>query len=149
MENNNQNTIEKLNHLIAIAEDGKEGYENAAEDVKNDMMKSSFLTFAQERAFYAMQLRQIVQELNGDAEDKGGGSVGSMHRVWMDLKGIFTGGDPDAIINACITGEDAAVKEYQLVLEDNAIVEIYKPGIREQLNGIQHALSFIKSQVKS
>jgi len=148
MENRNQNTTEKINNLIDIAEDGKEGYENAAKDVKDSNMKSSFLLFAQERSTYSSQLREIVNQLQGEAEEHGGDSAGSMHRVWMDLKSIFTGGDTDAIINACITGEEAAVKEYNLVLNDASISESYKPLIMAQLNGIEQALASIKSQVQ-
>jgi uncharacterized protein (TIGR02284 family) len=147
MENSNQNIIEKLNHLIAIAEDGKEGYENAAKDVEDSAIKSSFLLFSEERSHYATQLREIVHELNGKAEDNGGGSVGSLHRIWMDLKSTFTSGDKDAIINACITGEDAAVKEYKLVLNDSTIPESCKPLIEEQLNGIEKALANITSHI--
>jgi len=147
MENNNHSTNEKLNRLIDIAEDGKEGYENAAEDVKDDAVKNSFLLFAKERSVYASQLREIVHQLNGEAEDNGGDTKGSMHRVWMDVKAIFTSGDTEAIVNACITGEEAAVKEYKLVLDDSSIPESIKPLIGEQLSGIEQALTSIRSHV--
>jgi len=149
MENNNRNTTEKLNHLIAIAEDGKEGYENAAKDVKDAGIKSSFLLFAQDRSDYASQLREIVHQLKGKAEDNGGDTKGSLHRVWMDVKSAFTSGDTDAIINACITGEEAAIKEYKLVLDDSLIPESCKPVIGEQLSGIEQALASIRSHVQS
>jgi len=147
MENNNEYVVDKINHLINIAEDGKEGYENAAEEIKDSGVKGSFLLFAQDRLVYASQLREIVGQLHGEAEDKGGGSVGSLHRVWMDIKSTFTGGDADAIINTCITGEEAAIKEYKLVLDDDEIPESCKPLIGKQLNGIEQALASIKSHV--
>lgn len=147
MENNNQNTTEKLNRLIDIAEDGKEGYENAAKDVTDAETKSSFLLYSKERSVYASQLRETVHQLQGEPQDNGGDSKGSLHRVWMDLKATFTGGDTEAIINACITGEEAAVNEYKSVLNDPLIPESHKPLIREQLNGIEHALTSIRSQV--
>jgi uncharacterized protein (TIGR02284 family) len=147
MENSKQNTTEKINHLITIAEDGKEGYENAAKDVKDAAIKSSFLLYANDRSVYASQLREVVHQLNGEAEDNGGDMKGKMHRVWMDVKSAFTSGDVDAIINACITGEEAAVKEYKLVLNDSLIPESCKPLIGEQLNGIEQALTNIKSKI--
>jgi len=147
MESSNQNTAEKLNDLITIAEDGKEGYENAAKNLKDAAIKSSFLLYAHDRSVYASQLREIVHQLHGEAENNGGDIKGSMHRVWIDVKSAFTGGDVDAIINACITGEEAAVKEYKLVLNDTLIPESCKPLIKEQLNGIEQALSSIKSHV--
>lgn len=147
MENHNQNTIDKLNHLISIAEDGKEGYENAAKDIKDNDFKSSFSVFAKERSMYASDLRHLVHQFNAESEDDGGGPVGTLHRVWMDLKSVLTSGDTDAIINACITGEEAAVKEYTLVLEDASVNESCKPTLREQLQGIEQALANIKSHV--
>jgi uncharacterized protein (TIGR02284 family) len=147
MESSIQNTAEKLNDLITIAEDGKEGYENAAKNLKDAAIKSSFLLYAHDRSVYASQLREVVHQLNGEVEDNGGDIKGSMHRVWIDIKSAFTGGDVDAIINACITGEEAAVKEYKLVLNDSLIPESCKPLIKEQLNGIEQALSSIKSHV--
>jgi len=148
MENNNKNTNEKLNRLIDIAEDGKEGYENAAAAVKDAGVKSSFLIFAQERSVYASQLREIVHQLKGEAEDNGGDTKGSLHRVWMNLKTIFTSGDTGAIINACITGEEAAIKEYKSVLNDALTPESIKPLVGEQLGGIEKALLNITAQIK-
>jgi len=147
MEITAQNTTEKLNHLIAIAEDGKEGYENAAEEVKDPVLKNSFLLFSQERSVYASELREMVHQLNGEAEDTGGDSIGSLHRTWMDVKSIFTSGGTESIVNVCITGEEAAVKEYKLALNDPLVPESCKPIIGKQLNGIEKALTSIKSHV--
>jgi len=144
---NNKNTNEKLNNLIDIAEDGKEGYENAAKNVKDPAMKSSFLLFSQERSVYASQLREVVHQLNGEAEEEGGDSKGTLHRVWIDLKSIFTSGDTDAISNACITGEEAAIKEYKLVIDDVEIPESCKPLLKAQLRGVEQALSSIRVHV--
>ncbi len=147
MENYNQETNDKLNRLIDIAEDGKKGYENAAEEVENTALKNSFLLFAEERSNYASQLREIVNQLQGDAEGHGGDTTGSLHRVWIGLKAAFTSVD-DSIINACITGEEAAIKEYKLVLNDPLVNESCKPLIGGHLNGIERALLTIKSRIQ-
>jgi len=147
MENKNEETIEKLNVLIDIAEDGKEGYENAAKNVKDAATESSFLLFAKERSVYASQLREIVLQLKGEATEKGGDTKGTLHRVWINLKSIFTSGDTEAITNACITGEEAAIKEYKLVLNDSLVPESCKPIIGEQLAGIERALASIQLHV--
>ena len=151
MDNNNNNdyTVDKLNHLIAIAEDGKEGYENAAKDIDSEVMKHSFTLLSQDRAQYATQLRKQVYQLTGEAENNGGGAVGAIHRVWMDIKSAFTGGGTDAIINTCITGEEAAVKDYTEVLNDLKVHENHKVIIAEQLHGIQQALLNLKSYVNA
>jgi uncharacterized protein (TIGR02284 family) len=147
MESINQKTNEKLNVLINIAEDGKIGYENAAEEVKDATLKSYFLLFAKERSTYASQLRKMVNEQQGEADGSGGDTKGWLHRAWIGIKGAFTSSD-DSIINACITGEEAAIKEYNTVLDDSSILESCKPLLRGQLKGIEDALLSIKSQVE-
>ena len=48
----NEKAVERLNHLIAIANDGKYGYENAAEDIKDITLKQMFRQYSLERARY-------------------------------------------------------------------------------------------------
>ena len=145
MEIKNQEVIEKLNHLIAIAEDGKKGYKNAAEDVDDPKMKALFTRFSDERASYVEQLQ--VQEITlGGSVAEGGGPIGALHRVWMDMKSIFTSGDKDAIIKACITGEEAAVASYEEALKQDYISGKLREIVTEQLAGIKNALHTIQSQ---
>jgi len=144
MDNKNKEIINKLNHLIAIAEDGRLGYENAAKDVDDGEMKMLFSKFSSERAGYIAELRAQVKSLGGDAEDDGG-PLGAMHRVWIDLKSAFTSGDRNAIINACTTGEEAAISAYEGALKEDYIIGQTRTIIGEQLNGIKAALNSIKS----
>ena len=148
MENNNQYAIDKLNHLISICEDGKMGYENAAEDIKDSEVQNLFMKISKERASYAMQLRNKIFELGGNSEATGtGGALGSMHRLWIDMKASFTSGDKDSVIKACITGEEAAVKEYTTAIADDKLSVIFKQLLTEQLHGIESALASIKLHV--
>ena len=148
MTTNNQNIVDRLNKLIAVAEDGKQGYENASEEIKDTVILNSFMLFAKDRALYANQLRKLVYELNGESEYSSGDTAGLLHRVWMDLKSVFTNGDAESIIKACITGEEAAVKEYKEALEDLSLQEVHTKLIAEQLQGIQQTLAHIKSHIQ-
>lgn len=143
----NNYIVERLNHLINIAEDGAEGYKNAAQDVDNEAIKNSFLVYSKDRSLYASELRQLIFQLNGEAEDGEGGTLGTLHRVWMDVKAVLTSGDSAAVINACITGEEAAIKEYKQVLDDVMVPESYKKLLAEQLHGIEQSLVSIRSKV--
>lgn len=144
MSNINEKAIDKLNHLISIANDGKYGYENAAEDVKDATMKQMFRQYSLERAGYAEDLKREVAKLGG-SPDKGGGPLGALHRTWMDIKSTITSGDREAILNTCITGEEAAVKAYTEAVNDNDIAGNLKQLISRQLSGIQFALNSIRS----
>ena len=144
MSNTNQKAIDKLNHLVSIANDGRYGYENAAEDVQDVILKQMFRQYAVERERYADDLKKEVAKLGG-SPDKGGGPLGALHRTWMDIKSTLTSGNREAILKACITGEEAAVNAYEDALKDENISGSAKQAVSEQLSGIQFALNSIRS----
>ena len=137
-------TIKTLEGLISILEDGKLGYTNAAEHVENPAMKSDFLEYARERSLFIVELQNQINKLGKSTDTSGGGPLGALHRTWIDIKSAFTGGDTEAIINACITGEEAAVEKYKMALEDNHLEHDQIYIVSKQLNSIQNTLSQIK-----
>ncbi len=139
-----EKAIERLNHLIAIANDGKYGYENAAKDVKDITLQQMFRQYSLERNRYADEMKSEVAKLGG-SPDKGGGPLGALHRTWMDVKSTMTSGDREAILKTCITGEEAAVKAYNEALNNEHITGHLKQVINDQLSGIQFALNSIRS----
>ena len=145
METQGQSLTGKLNHLIAIAEDGKFGYESAAKDVKDETLKSLFLRFSAERDEYLTQLQDKVRDLDTDTGK--GGPAGAIHRAWIDLKAVLMSGDKNAIINACITGEDHAIMEYNKVIEMIKSDSPLKQILVSQRSGIEAALSSIKKHL--
>ena len=142
MESIQETVIEQLNHLITMAEDGKAGYETAAKDVEEVELKNLFLNLAQERALYTRQLQLQVNMLNGNAENSGG-PVGAIHRLWMDVKSTFMS-DKETILNACITGEEAAIGAYKSVLTNTTLSESVRQLLTEQIWGIERAWTDIK-----
>ncbi|MDB5224295.1 MAG: hypothetical protein JWN83_2962 [Chitinophagaceae bacterium] len=140
----NQKAIERLNHLIAIANDGKYGYENAAQDINDVTLQQMFRQYSLERVRYVEELKREVSK-SGGSPDKGGGPLGALHRTWMDIKSTITSGDREAILKTCITGEEAAIKAYTEAMEDENITGNTKPIISHQLSGIQFALNSIRS----
>lgn len=137
-------TIKTLEGLISILEDGKLGYTNAAEHVENPAMKTDFLEYARERALFIVELQNQINKLGKWTDTSGGGPLGALHRTWIDIKSAFTGGDTEAIINACITGEEAAIEKYKMALEENHLEHDQVYIVSKQLNSIQNTLSQIK-----
>ncbi len=136
--------VKTLEGLISILEDGKLGYTNAAEHVENPAMKTDFLEYARERALFIVELQDEINKLGKSTETSGGGPLGALHRAWIDIKSSFTGGDTEAIINACITGEEAAIEKYKMALEENHLEYNQVSVVSKQLNSIQNTLSQIK-----
>jgi uncharacterized protein (TIGR02284 family) len=137
-------TVKTLEGLISILEDGKLGYTNAAEHVENLAIKADFLEYARERALFIVELQNEINKLGKSTDTSGGGPLGALHRTWIDIKSSFTGGDTEAIINACITGEEAAIEKYKKALEDNELEHSQVFIVSKQLNSIQNTLSQIK-----
>ncbi|MBB4800115.1 uncharacterized protein (TIGR02284 family) [Flavobacterium nitrogenifigens] len=139
--------VKTLEGLISILEDGKLGYTNAAEHVENPAMKTDFLEYARERALFIVELQDEINKLGKSTDTSGGGPLGALHRTWIDIKSSFTGGDTEAIINACITGEEAAIEKYKKALEENELEHSQVYVVSKQLNSIQNTLSQIKKRV--
>ena len=125
----NKKIIENLTHLLAIANDGKEGYKNAAENADAAELKALFTTYSIQRAEFEMELKSTIRQHGGDADNEKGGPLGTLHRTWIDIKTVFTTNDNHAVIDAVITGEKAAVEAYDKVLSD----ENMGYGLRQML----------------
>jgi len=136
--------VSTLNGLISILEDGKLGYTNAAEHVENHAIKAEFLDYARERALFIVELQDEINRLGKSTDTSGGGPLGALHRTWIDIKSSFTGGDTEAIINACVTGEEAAIEKYKMALEKNELDGSQIAIVSKQLNSIQSTLDRIK-----
>lgn len=133
---------EILKHLIKITEDGISGYKTASSDSEDATLKQVFLQYSGERAFYSEELKKELEKL-GDDPGNGGDLAGALHRTWIDIKSTITPGDRVMILNACITGEEFALKEYDDAL--SKITEKYLHKLIESQNhGIQKALDNLK-----
>lgn len=104
-----------LNGLIEICRDGNLGYQEAAESIESAQIKSYFLEQSRMRAQFLGELQQEVHKLGGEP-DNTGSTAAAIHRAWIDVKAALGGGD-GAIVAACETGEDFAVKEYEGALQ--------------------------------
>ncbi len=144
--NINKRLVKTLNHLISIANDGKTGYKTAAEDVEDIPLKHLFIKYSAEREVYAEELKSIFAGFDTISYEEGG-PLGALHRTWIDLKSTLTSGDRDAILKACVTGDEAAVKAYREALDDELINENIRQIVTTQLSGIEAALNSVRSQI--
>jgi uncharacterized protein (TIGR02284 family) len=144
-----EETVSTLNGLISILEDGKLGYTNAAEHVENLNIKADFIEYARERALFIVEIQDEINKLGKSTDTSGGGPLGTLHRTWIDIKSSFTGGDTEAIINACVIGEEAAIEKYKKALEENHLEYSQVAIVSRQLDNIVNTLSQIKMKKSS
>ena len=120
--------ISTLNSLIETCRDGEQGFRQAAENLRDPVVKSLFSEIASERGHFAEELKHEVERLGG-RPDEGGSASGALHRGWMDVKGAVTGKDDKSIISEAERGEDVAVKTYL-----NALKEPLPAGVESVVN---------------
>jgi uncharacterized protein (TIGR02284 family) len=115
---NREELIDCLNDLIETCRDGENGFQAAADHVKDSELKRIFTQCSEQRARFASELQSEVRQLGGMPAKTGTVSA-AFHRGWMNIKSIVTGGNDEAIIAECERGEDAAIENYQRVLKQN------------------------------
>jgi uncharacterized protein (TIGR02284 family) len=140
----NQDEIRsKVNHLLEVCNERKTGYQKAAENVKDPSLSSLFNDFARQSQDFANELVQF-SNIN-DPEEVGTRTVSDLFRAWMDLKSALMNKDSDAMISACVRGEERTIDNYEDCLKDELPLEL-KEKIEKQLAQIKVAYREIKSK---
>lgn len=137
--------VDGLKHLLHIANDGKEGYKTAAEDADSAELKALFTTYSIQRSEFEMELKSLLRQLGADSDNESGGPLGAIHRVWMDIKTAVTGNDNHAILDACITGEKAAIEAYDKVLVDTNLSQEMRETLVSQRADISECLRNVQN----
>ncbi|QHI36878.1 hypothetical protein IMCC3317_22480 [Kordia antarctica] len=120
----------KLNSLLEKNYDAEKGYKKAAENAKSDGLTRFFERKSAERYNFGHEIKQELSNLNQEP-DKGGSVAGAAHRTWMDVKSWFSSDNDEAMLEAAITGEKAALEEYNEVLSNKT-----EPHIPAQMMGV-------------
>jgi len=119
METTNDKLIDILNDLIQINNDRIEGYERAAQEIKDTLqadIKSLFFKMAEDSRRYKSDLEEIILSLGGEPA-RNTTLSGKVYRAWMDVKNAFSQDDVKAALESCEYGEDVALKAYQDALQ--------------------------------
>ncbi|HEX7956697.1 MAG TPA: PA2169 family four-helix-bundle protein [Pyrinomonadaceae bacterium] len=111
----NAEVVSTLNRLIETCRDGQEGFQAAAEGVRDAELKELFYGYSRERASFAGGLQDEVRRLGGEPE-RTGSLAASLHRGWMGLRAALEGGDDAGVLGECLRGEDMALAEYRAAL---------------------------------
>jgi uncharacterized protein (TIGR02284 family) len=126
-----------LNDIIQINNDRIEGYEKAANHIKESEADLFNIFNAM-----AVQSRQFVSELrmqanqSTDVSDDETTVRGKIYRAWMDVKDKFSSNDRKAALESCEFGEDAALRAYDAALEEQDVT----PGLRNVLQTQRSAI---------
>jgi len=130
-------TKKKLNLLLEKTYDAEKGYHKAADHVDSAILKDFFSQKAKERQKFRVELRKELLDNGCDIKEKDGSIIGGVHRGWMSTKALFSTNEEESILNEAKTGEKAAIKDYEEVLEDNKLPPTTEQLLISQKNEIE------------
>jgi uncharacterized protein (TIGR02284 family) len=131
----NDDVVDELNALIETCKDGEYGFRTCAEHVKSTQLRQVFTSRAEECRHAATQLQTLVIRLGGKA-DTGSSVTGTMHRGWLNLKGMLSGDSDQAALNECERGEDAALARYRDAIKE-ALPSDIAAVVQRQYEGVK------------
>ena len=135
-----------LKNLVQILNDGKEGFKQSAENVKDSQLKEIFALYSLQRSKFAGQLESELLALGEeDPQNEGTTLSGKLHRTWIDIKSAITKNDDHAVLAEAERGEDAAKAAYKDALEQ----ENLPAPVREILTAQQMEVQAAHDQVKA
>lgn len=143
-----KNIIEGLNDLLEKNYDSEKGFKNAAENVNDAGLKSFFKGKAQQRYDFGHEIKAEIKKLGG-MPDKGGSMTGAAHRTWMDFKAALSFNTPEAVLDACETGEEAALEDYNEFLKENTLPADTRnvvAGQRSRIAGSLRTIEILEEQ---
>jgi uncharacterized protein (TIGR02284 family) len=107
----NDRSIEVLGELLEVCRDGEQGFQTAAEGVRDPQLQILFQTYSRQRQEFAVELQTEISRLGGDPERRGS-VAGMLHHGWMNIRSAVAGGD-NAILGEAERGEDSARSAYE------------------------------------
>ena len=125
-----------LNELIETLKDGQRGYAEAMTDVEDADLKQTFKKYAAQRSEYITELEDQMHKLNLKPEEETS-ITGTVHRAFINLKGLVTGKDRHSILAECERGEDYAKAAYEKAQKIQDIPGDLKTLIDKQAAGIK------------
>ena len=142
-----EEVISDLKEILQLVNDGKEGYQSAAEATENAELKALFLKFSGERMVYASELKDHIALHGEEADNEEGGILGGLHRTWLNIKQALSSKEDKAILDSITTGERAAIEKYDACITDYADHADHMALLTEQRDGIKAALAEIERQI--
>lgn len=135
---------EKLEMLLVRTHDAEQGFKKAIENTDHPALQGYFKTKANQRKEFATELIDEIKTLGGDYE-KNTSLKSDAHRAWMDIKSMFSNNDAEAMLEAAITGERKAVKDYEDAIYDSSTPPSIVTILKSQLAKIEAGLTTIKT----
>lgn len=117
--NLNDSTITKLQTLIRANIDSYDGFRESADQIDDAQVADLFREMAASRSTLAAELQDYVA-WNDEDPVEAGSYAAMVHRTWIDIRGMISGGDAYAILAEAEAGEDHIKHAYEDALKETA-----------------------------
>lgn len=136
--------VQKLQELLVKNYDANQGFKKAMKEAKDPGLKDYFKKQAFLHHRNATQIDKLIHSLNEKPVSEGS-TVGRFHRIWMDIMIGISGNDDQKILEECIRGQRATVKEYQEKLVKNNFNDEIKEVLKSHLLELEQNLEKVKT----
>ena len=137
------NLIQLLNDLLEKNLDAARGYEEATEQQTTPALRSFFVK--------SMSMRdQFADELDGEIVELGGEPVtetsftSDLHRAWINLKSAWSDDENHAVLEECIRGEEASLRDYDQALNTLGLPDHIRKMFLDHRNNISMVLKELR-----
>lgn len=144
-EESHKKLVQVLSTLLEKNYDAEKGYKKALEHAKRPEIKQFLKEQAVRHNHFATELDKEIHLLNEHPQSKGNGSVlGNIHKFWMDFRTAITKKDDEALLEECLRGEKASLKEYDKEIQQNILSPKIKGMLEAHRDHIKETISEIK-----
>jgi uncharacterized protein (TIGR02284 family) len=138
-------SVAHLQDLIQANIDSRDGFNEAASNLKpTTVLATVFSRLARQRSIHVEELQDLVA-CNDELPQHTGTFSAAAHRVWIDLRAAFGGGE-QALLEEAVRGDDYLLRRYEeavSALEDCECVDVLRrqfatvKNSREKLHEMQ------------
>lgn len=132
-----------LKSLINILQDSQKGFADLGEHLKEDVVKRYFLAESLKRANFRAELENELHRAGVHDVHETGTAMGTLHRVWGDLKAKLGSNDHELLVTA-EQGEDTVKKAYADALDRELPLPL-RQLLTEQQKHILTSHDYVKS----
>lgn len=129
--NNIQAMISGLNLLLTRNYDAEKGFTEAAQKIRNPVLKDFFQGSARQRYDFGHSLKDEIEKLGGEPET-GSSFKADLHRGWINLREVISSNNAAVILEECERGEEAALKDYRKVLQQQELTPSSRQLVERQ-----------------
>ncbi|MFD1095907.1 ferritin-like domain-containing protein [Salegentibacter chungangensis] len=143
-EDSHKTLVHNLQELLEKNYDAEKGYKKALEHVKNSQLKTFLKDQAVQRNHFATELDKYIHELNEHPKEHTS-PLSNLHRFWIDFKSTISKQSDKDILEECIRGEKASLKEYEEKLKKYTFPPHIKDVLKAHIAEIKDTISSVKT----